>query len=236
MTKTITNANINTSVTGSAGLPGPAVNLYPQLPPYSDPSDTSDVSKIYRLQKIESIKSQIAKERDHREKQYKKIKRFITAIHYVEVGMGLLSGASAGMSIPSLLGVVTAPVGLVLSGMAIGSCTAIMGLKYVAKRLTTKTKKHDQIRILADAKLNTIEDYVSKAIDDGNISHEEFILITTELKNFNELKEQIRTRAATALKQRDSKDIEAEIQKKVEEKLAEQLEKQKKDLIAKLGN
>ena len=55
-----------------------------------------------------------------------------------------------------------------------------------------KTKKHDQIRTLADAKFNTIHEYVSKAIEVSNISHEEFTLISSKLKNFDELKEKVR--------------------------------------------
>ena len=43
-----------------------------------------------------------------------------------------------------------------------------------------KKKKHDEIRVLAESKLDTIDSHVSKAIKDGRISQEEFTLINEE--------------------------------------------------------
>ena len=44
---------------------------------------------------------------------------------------------------------------------------------------------------LAEAKLNTISGYVSKALEDDNISGEEYSLILNELVKFNEMKEKL---------------------------------------------
>ena len=44
-----------------------------------------------------------------------------------------------------------------------------------------------------------IEEYVSKAIEDGDISNKEFVLITSEPKKFNELKEKIQAKMSTKL-------------------------------------
>ena len=48
-----------------------------------------------------------------------------------------------------------------------------------------KKKKHDKILMLAKSKLNGIEKLISKALNDMEISHEEFIIILNE-NNKNE--------------------------------------------------
>ena len=43
-----------------------------------------------------------------------------------------------------------------------------------------KKKKHDKILMLAKRKLNSIESLISQALNDMEISHEEFITILNE--------------------------------------------------------
>ena len=46
--------------------------------------------------------------------------------------------------------------------------------------------------MLAKSKLNTIEVLISKALMDSVVSHDEFILINNVLKEYNEMKEEIK--------------------------------------------
>ena len=46
--------------------------------------------------------------------------------------------------------------------------------------------------MLAKSKLNTIEVLISKALIDSVVSHDEFILINNVLKEYNEMKEEIK--------------------------------------------
>ena len=46
--------------------------------------------------------------------------------------------------------------------------------------------------MIAKAKLNTIDVLISKALIDWNISHDEFALIDNVLKEYNEMKEEIK--------------------------------------------
>ena len=62
-----------------------------------------------------------------------------------------------------------------------------------SKLITKKIKKHDEIRVLAESKLNTVKNHVSKAIEDGCISQEEFVLISEERAKYSEMKD-IRTK------------------------------------------
>ena len=66
--------------------------------------------------------------------------------------------------------------------------------KFISRRLTVKVKKHDEIRVLAKSKLNTITDYVSNALTDGNISDQESRLILSEVFKYHEMKDEFRTR------------------------------------------
>ena len=45
----------------------------------------------------------------------------------------------------------------------------------------------------AKTKLNTVEVMISKALIDSNISHEEFVLVNNVLKEYNGMKEEIKT-------------------------------------------
>ena len=55
-----------------------------------------------------------------------------------------------------------------------------------------KTKKHNKIAILARCKSNSIESKLSKALINNRISHEGFMTIINEERNYRELKESIR--------------------------------------------
>ena len=55
-----------------------------------------------------------------------------------------------------------------------------------------KKKKLDKIVMLARSKLNSIENKISKALMDNEISHEDFETIINEEKKYRELKESIR--------------------------------------------
>ena len=53
-------------------------------------------------------------------------------------------------------------------------------------------EKHDDILMLAESKLNSIETLVSQALIDLEISHEEFITILKEKGKYEKMKENVR--------------------------------------------
>ena len=55
-----------------------------------------------------------------------------------------------------------------------------------------KRKKHNKIVLLAKFKLNNIEVLISKALINSNINYYEFVLINDVLKEFYDMKEEIR--------------------------------------------
>ena len=82
-----------------------------------------------------------------------------------------------------------------MEGVAIGAGLLSIVGKYANKKLSIKAQKHERIKILAEAKLNTINDQISKALNDGQISVEEFSLIMSELHTFQEMKNNIKIKA-----------------------------------------
>ena len=61
-------------------------------------------------------------------------------------------------------------------------------LKITKKR----KKKHNKTIVLAKNKLNTIDTLVSSALNDSDISHEEFTNIITETNIYENIKENIK--------------------------------------------
>ena len=55
-----------------------------------------------------------------------------------------------------------------------------------------KKKKHDKIVLLAKSKLNRIDVLISKSVIDSHISHGEFVSINNVLKEYEEMKEEIK--------------------------------------------
>ena len=83
-------------------------------------------------------------------------------------------------------------------GLEIGAltCSAVkLAGKFVGRRLAVKAQKHDEVRVLVESKLNTIADYVSTALLDGEISDDEFRLIIDEVAKYHQIKSEIRAGA-----------------------------------------
>ena len=167
--------------------------LYPELP-----ADASATGGSYRLQEISRLKRRLDEERDIRAGLYKKYHRGVNILNGLDTA---LVTASMGMGIGGvglLSTIIAAPVvlGLEITALACG----LLGVtgKLISSRLAIKAKKHDQVRVLAESKLNTISDHVSKALLDGQISDEEFCLIVDEVAKYEDLKSEIRARARKA--------------------------------------
>ena len=64
-------------------------------------------------------------------------------------------------------------------------------IKELLSTTIKKEKKHDQILMLAKSKYNSIEPLISKALNDIDISHKEFITILKEQYKYEKMKEDI---------------------------------------------
>ena len=181
----------------------PPVNapLYPELP--AGPAETQSVNntppdQYFRLQEISRLRKHLEDEKDKRSQLYKKYRRGINAVDAADTA---LISASMGMGIGGvglLTTVIAAPVVLGLEIAALGCGLLGVAGKFIGRRLSVKAKKHDEVRVLAESKLNTIADHVSRALTDGQISDEEFRLIIDEAQKYTQMKAEIRTGAQKA--------------------------------------
>ena len=108
------------------------------------------------------------------------------------IALIVLSVKSGGVSIAFFATVIGAPIGITSASLslAFSLCTGLV--KNLLKTTRNKKKKHDKIVMLARSKLNIIESKIFGALVNNQISHEDFITIINEERNYRELKESIR--------------------------------------------
>lgn len=144
------------------------------------------------------MKTNLEAECERRSALYKKYKRGANALDGVDTAL-LTAGMGLGIGGVGLLStIIAAPVvlGLEIAALSCGALGVVS--KFAGRRLAIKARKHDEIRVLAESKLNTISDLVSRALMDGRISEDEFRLIVDEVDKYYQMKAEIRAGARRA--------------------------------------
>ena len=167
--------------------------LYPELPAGPAGNANTPPDQYFRLQEISQLRKHLEDERDKCSQVYKKYRRGINAVDAVDKAL-ISAGVGMGIGGVGLLStIIAAPVvlGLEIAALACG----LLGVagKFIGRRLSVKAKKHDEVRVLAESKLNTIADHVSTALTDGQVSDEEFRLIIDEVQKYRQMKAEIRS-------------------------------------------
>jgi len=62
----------------------------------------------------------------------------------------------------------------------------------------SKAAKHQAVRVLASSKLNTVHSHVSKALEDCEVSVDEYELIFDEVEKYRTMKEKLRRKHMSA--------------------------------------
>ena len=147
----------------------------------------------YRLQEVSQLKKYLETERQKRAELYKKYKRGVNIVDGIDAALVVVAlGVGAG-GIGLLTTIVATPIVIGLEATALVCGLLGVSSKFISRRLTIKAKKHDEIRVLADSKLNTISDLISTALTDGKISDDEFRLILNEIEKYKQMKTEIRS-------------------------------------------
>ena len=94
-----------------------------------------------------------------------------------------ITGCISISAFASLLGI---PVGITSFAIGLKIYAITTGIKYKSI-IKKKKKRNDKIVLLAKAKLNTIE-----VLIESNISYDEFALINNMLKEYDDMKEEIK--------------------------------------------
>ena len=146
----------------------------------------------FRLTKINEIKDYFLAEIRERKLICKNLSKYIASLGYFDKSLNALSILLGSISIASFASVIGAPARIV--GASCGFTFSITSgfVKRLLKTIRNKKKRHNKIVMLARSKLNSIENKISKALTDNEISHEDFETIINEEKKHLELKESIR--------------------------------------------
>ena len=141
-------------------------------------SSSSERANKYRLDEVNKIKDYFNNEIKERKDIIKKLNKYIVSFDYLDKIFIALSvsvvGTPAGIAGSSLTLIFT-----------IGTGISELLLKVTKKR----KKKHNKIIALAKSNLNTIDTLLSSALNDSQISHEEFTNIITETNIYENIKE-----------------------------------------------
>ena len=121
-----------------------------------------------------------------------KYKKTCKYLNYV-VNLCILAFTVTGcVSISALASLVCVPVGITNSAVGINICAITVGIKKYKSIIKEKKKKHDKKVLLRKDKLNTSEVLISKALIDSYVSHDKFVSVNNVLREYNEMKEEIK--------------------------------------------
>ena len=102
------------------------------------------------------------------------------------------SAVTGCVSITVFASLVAIPIGITSSAVRLKICAITAGIKKFKSIIKKKKKKHDKIVLLGTDKLNTIEVLSSKALFGSYISHDEFVSVNNVLREYYEMKEEIK--------------------------------------------
>ena len=146
----------------------------------------------YRLYEINKIKDYFNNEIKERKDIIKKLNKYLVSFDYLDKIFIALSASFGTLSIASYASVVGIPVGIAGSSLTL-IFTIGTGISKSLLNVTKKRKKkHNKIIALAKNKLNMIDKLLSSALNDSEISHEEFTNIINEANIYENIKENIK--------------------------------------------
>ena len=154
--------------------------------------ELNDLTK-YRLDEINKIKDYLNSEIKERKYIIKKISKYIVAFDYADKVFITLSASFGTLSIASYATIVGIPAGIAGASLTL-IFTVTTGVVKIFLNITRKKKKkHNKIIVLARSKLNIIENLISQALIDFEITHEEFSKIIYEKNNYKQIIDSIKS-------------------------------------------
>ena len=147
----------------------------------------------YRLDEINKIRDYFNNEIKERKDIIKELNKYLVSFDYLDKIFIILSASFGTLSIASYASVVGIPAGITGASLTL-VVTIGMGISKSFLKLTKKRKKkHNKIIVLAKNELSTIDTLLSSALNDSEISHEEFANIINEENIYEIIKENIKS-------------------------------------------
>ena len=158
-----------------------------------DKTNLTNQTKFW-LHEISKIENYFHEEINQRKSCSKKLSKYVAAFDYIDKILIVLSATTGGVSIISFTTIVGAPVGIASASLTLFFSLTTGIVKKLLHITKSKKKKHDKIIMLAKSKLNNIENLVSQALIDMEISHEEHIAVLKEKDKYEKMKENLRSK------------------------------------------
>ena len=149
--------------------------------------ELTNVNK-YRLDEINKIRDYFNNEIKERKDIIKKLNKYLVSFDYLDEIFITLSALFGTLSIASYASVIGIPAGVTGASLIL-VFTVGTGISKSLLKLTKKEKRNNKIIISAKTKLNTIDTLLSSALNDSEISHEEFSNIITQVSIYENIKE-----------------------------------------------
>ena len=155
-------------------------------------SELKDLTK-YRLDEINKIKKYFNAKIKERKDIAKKISKYIVAFDYADKLFITLSASFDTLSIASYATIVGIPVGIAGTSLTLIFTVTTGVVKTLLNITRKKKKKNNKIIASAKSKLNIIENLISQALIDFEITHEGFSKIICEKNNYEQIIGNIRS-------------------------------------------
>ena len=154
--------------------------------------ELTDTANKYRLDEINKIRDYFNNEIEERKDIIKKFNKYLVSFDYLDKIFITLSASFGTLSIASYASVVGIPAEITGASLTLVFTIGTGISKSLLKLTEKRKKKHNKIIVLAKNKLNTIDTLLSSALNDSEISHEEFSNIITEANIYENIKENIK--------------------------------------------
>ena len=144
------------------------------------------INQELRLKNIDETRNYFLEEIEQNELMSGKYKKLSKTLIYIKHFLILDSAITGCISISAFASLLGIPVGITSFAIGLKIYAITTGIKYKSI-IKKKKKRNDKIVLLAKAKLNTIE-----VLIESNISYDEFALINNMLKEYDDMKEEIK--------------------------------------------
>ena len=157
--------------------------------------ELTDTANKCRLDEINKIRDYLNNEIKERKDIIKKLSKYLVSFDYLDKVFITLSASFDTLSIASYASVIGIPAGITGASLTLVFTIGTGISKSLLKLTKKRKKKHNKIIALAKNKLNTIDTLLSSALNNSEISHEEFTNIITETNIYENIKENIKDTA-----------------------------------------
>jgi len=168
-----------------------SVKVYPNIDnvEFTENVKQGDPSvKAFRLNTITHMQQSLEHELSSYSRTKGRYSFTCKALHYFSTGTAVVSGGLSGCSAGLLASGIGAPAAVATGGVSafLGVCTLASGA--INKKTQKKLQKHTAIVQLIMAKLSSFRLIISKALQDSNITDEEFMRLQADYDDYKRQK------------------------------------------------